>query len=183
MPVDNSFAEKMAEKEQPRRKRGILRRLILAALCLLSLVIVVLACLVTFAPDLFSPLLLGGIRKQGLDVEAVEIRKIGLGQTILVLTGLNLGKIHACTLPVRLDYELSELIKSKRVRSIDIHHAVLSCNLEPGSGKESFDFKALPELLFQSYPDDLPFEKVSIKDASMEFHLGPNRHQKQNSRV
>ena len=76
--VYNSFALKMAEKDQPVRKWGLLRSLIVAFLSLLIIILGLVFCITRFAPNTLSPLVLRELHRQGLDVAVLEIRKISV---------------------------------------------------------------------------------------------------------
>ena len=169
--VDNSFAFKMAEKDQPVRKWGLLRSLIVAFLSLLIIILGLVFCITRFAPNTLSPLVLRELHRQGLDVAVLEIRKISLQQTVFVLEDINLDKIRVQKLPVELNYTLDDL-KAKRVRDVVVRGAALRVDPKQGSGTDPFDFKDIPSLIFKSYPSVLPLESVTITQSFLEFHHG-----------
>jgi hypothetical protein len=162
---------KMAEKDQPGRKWRLLRSLIVGFLSLLIIILALVFCIIRFAPNTLSPLVLRELRRQGLDVAVLEIRKISLQQTVFVLKGINLGAIHAQKLPVELNYTFEDL-KLKRVRHVVVRGVALRVDANKGSGTEPFDYKDIPSLVFKSYPATLPFESATITQSFLEFHHG-----------
>ena len=169
--VDNSFASKMAEKDQPVRKWGLLRSLIVGFLSLLIIILGLVFCITRFAPNTLSPLVLRELHRQGLDVAVLEIRKISLQQMVFVLEDINLDKIRVQKLPVELNYTLDDL-KAKRVRDVVVRGAALRVDPKQGSGTDPFDFKDIPSLIFKFYPSVLPLESVTITQSFLEFHHG-----------
>ena len=167
--VDNSFAFKMAEKNQTGKKYGWLRSLFIGFISLSIIVLVLVFCIIRFIPNSLSPLILREFNRQGIDIGLLEIQEFNGHRAILIMGDVRVGEMHVHQLPLELYYTLGNLME-KRVRDVVVHGATIEFTLKHGSGDDLFQLQDIPSLIFESYPSFLPFESVSITDSFIEIN-------------